>query len=480
MNKTVKNSAIYLCGTIIMGVLGFVNTMLLTRVLSTQVYAMYGLLTTFVTAAVMFICFGFDSAYMRFYYNHGFTQKKYMFKSIKIPIIIFLLFVVIMLEPNHYLVNYVFENNISSVTIIILIMYVLLDVLHRFGQLTARMEERAFNYITSSMLSKSGFIVIVLIIYFIFKEVTFNWVVISFMTGCCAAFTINMMVFTKVANNKSHSETSVTTKEMFNYGYPFMINSVLVLIIPITEKLIIRDLAGWEVLGIFTAASVFQTLITRLTTTLENIWNPIVYKNCENPKVFRPILHTFGLASSTLVTTGIAAIILLRRWLVVLLDGKYHSVYVVIPAILFASCFNIITVIYGVGINIKKKTIHFVIAPIIQFIISIILCFTLIPKLGLVGVALASLISILSSRLYRIIVGLTLYSSGKSEIKSILLCIVCAFTAIASMFFTSLISDMTLSVGLIILMIIVMNKELIPVIKTIISLIKPKKNKETI
>ena len=89
MNKTVRNSAVYMSGTIIMAILGFASTMILTRILSTRVYAMYGLLNTFSTAVIMFISFGYDSSYMRFYYSHGYSQKKFMIKSLKIPIIIF-------------------------------------------------------------------------------------------------------------------------------------------------------------------------------------------------------------------------------------------------------------------------------------------------------------------------------------------------------------------------------------------------------
>ena len=100
MNKTVKNSAVYLTGTIIMALLGFINTMVLTRVLSQQVYAMYGLLTTFVTTVSMFISFGYDSSYMRFYYNHGYSQKKFMWLSLRVPIIIFVIVTLVVTEPT--------------------------------------------------------------------------------------------------------------------------------------------------------------------------------------------------------------------------------------------------------------------------------------------------------------------------------------------------------------------------------------------
>ena len=99
MNKTAKNSIIYLFGTIIMGLLGFVSTMILTRFLSQRVYAMYGLLATFHTTINMFVSFGYDSSYMRFYYTHPYSQKRYMFECLKVPLIIFTVVTLLIIEP---------------------------------------------------------------------------------------------------------------------------------------------------------------------------------------------------------------------------------------------------------------------------------------------------------------------------------------------------------------------------------------------
>ena len=49
-----------------MGVLGIVNSMLLTRLLPPVEYAVYGKLITFSSAAVTLISFGYDLAYTRF------------------------------------------------------------------------------------------------------------------------------------------------------------------------------------------------------------------------------------------------------------------------------------------------------------------------------------------------------------------------------------------------------------------------------
>lgn len=443
-----------------MAVLGFASTMILTRVLTPKVYAMYGLLTTFSTAVIMFISFGYDSSYMRFYYNHGYSQKKFMLMSLKIPAVIFLVFALIVLEPTQTFIKYIFGEKFSLLALVVLLIYILFSFIQRFSQLTARMEEFSGNYISSNIMAKSGFILFVLAFFVLIKNVSFEMVLISFALSSIAAVLINLTVFQKVSGKVSASEKCVTNKELLSYGLPFMVNSVLVLVIPVIEKLIIRDLAGWEILGVFTAAAIFQTVIMLVTNTLENIWNPIVYKNCEKPGVFKPIMHIFGFATVIVLTLGLAVCILLRRWLVLLLGKDYYSVYIIAPVILYGACINVISIVYSVGINIKKKTIHFIISPLIQGIISFTLCFFLIPSMGLIGIGISSIASIAVSRLYRIIVGLNYYNTGVSEWKSVLLCVGGTAVSVMSLYFTSLKFDIIAFAILILLLAVIVNKDI--------------------
>ena len=156
--------------------------------------------------------------------------------------------------------------------------------------------------------------------------------------------------------------------------------------------------------------------------------------------------------------------------------NKYFEVYIIAPGILYGACFNIVTTIYSVGINVKKKTVHMIIAPAIQVISSLALCFALIPKLGLVGIGISSLVSVVLSRLYRIVMGVNSYSTGVSEWKSYSLCAVCVLMAFVSMFFTSFIADVIICSLLIALTFLIVNAEIVKLCKDFFSLLK--KNKE--
>ena len=199
----------------------------------------------------------------------------------------------------------------------------------------------------------------------------------------------------------------------------------------------------------------------------------IVYKHCDNEKLFKPMLHTFGIGLTVISMLGLSACILLRRWLVLILGAEYHQISTIVPSVLFGALFHILTIIYSVGINIKKKTYHFIISPLIQAAISFSLCFLLIPKMGLTGIAIASLASLIISKTYRISVGLHYYASSKPEWKMAMLCVFGVIVSIVSMFFEKLIFDILLSVAVLLVTIIIINKEFLPIINMVKNLLKP-------
>lgn len=475
LNRTAKNTAIYFVGTVLMGAFGFINTMLLTRVLDEKVYAMYGLLTTFVTATTTLVAFGFDSAYARFYYKHDTKQVAFLIKNLAVPLGLFAILILVLLEPNQYFLTYIFGERLPIFSALVLLGYVFFFLVHRFTQLTVRMEEKAANYVASNFIGRCGFALIVLLVFLMAHNVGFNWVLLSFLFSSALATGINLWVVCRICNSVNEQGQAVGKRDLFSYGFPIMINNLLILVMPLIEKLIIRDLAGWEVLGVYTAAAVFQTVVLLLLNTIDNIWNPLVFKHCDEPQKFKPIMHNFGLAVSVIVVLGFAACVLLRRWLVLLLGADYHSVYIIAPAICFGTCFRLVTMVYSAGIHIAKKTVHFIVEPIIQMVLSLALCFCLIKPMGLIGVGIAVTTSVIVSRIYRMAIGLRLYDTGTSEHKMWLLMGVCTAVSIASLFFTSLIADVVMFVVLMVAMLSILNKDLIQVIRTTKSLLMSKK-----
>lgn len=480
MNKTAKNAAIYFVGTMVMGVLGLVNTMLLTRALSEHAYVWYGFLHNFATTAVMFLCFGFDTSYARFYYKHNQTQKMFLWRVCVIPCCLFLLFAVVIIEPKQWLLLQIFGTKLPLYAVLLLVFYLLFSLIHRFTQLTARMEERAMNYVASNFIGRFGFVILIFVVFLLSREkVNFDWVLLSSLAGAFFATLLNLWILFQLKKATNESGVKISNREMIAYGFPHMVNSVLIAAIPLIEKIVIRNVVGEEkglsLLGVYTAATVFQTVVSMVTLTVNNIWNPLVFKHCENEKVFKPILHSFGTVISVITVVGFSLCLLLRRWLVLILDRNYFDAYIIAPTICFCACYTLMTTIYGSGINIAKKTVHHIIEPVMQIAISAVCCYWLLPYFGLIGVGIAVLVSIVLSRTYKIIVGLHLYHTGVSEYKMWVLMGLCTAVAFASLFFTSLMADVIMFIILIAAMLLILNKDLLMVIQTVKTLMVPSK-----
>ena len=475
LKKTARNSIIYMIGMIIIAVVSFFNTIILTRILPNQAYAQYGLLTTFTTASITIISLGMDAAYTRFFYESGYSPLKYLIKCCKIPLLVLVVYIIVLLEPKHYLLNYVFEDGVTLGFILLFIVYLLFQLFGKFTQLTARMGEFAVNYVVSNFVGKAGFVVIIFVICYFIKDVSIGWVTFSLAFASVGAVLINIATLKKAKKIEHSSNRGITTKEMIKYGVPIMINNVMMLIVPLIERFIVRDIAGWTILSIYTAASVFYTVIAIMKNTIDNIWNPIVFQYYENEKIFKPLLHDFGLLVTWITVIGLALSILLRRWLILILDQSYFEVYLIAPAIIYTSCYEIYTMIYAVGINTSKKTIHMILAPIIRFVISVSLCYLLIPQLGLTGIGVASLFSVIMSNAYKILVGLHYYGTNQKEWKITLLWLICIVVSIFVMYSTTLLSDICICIGLCAISFIIMNKEGIVLVKKMSKLLLSKK-----
>ena len=458
MNKTAKNSIVYLSGTIIMALLGFANTMLLTRVLSQKVYAMYGLLVSFNTTSTMLVSFGYDKAYMRFYYSSGYSKRRFLLKCIQIPAIVMAALFIICIEPSQLLINYIFGEKLIFITILLICFYIIVAVINKFTHLTARMEECAVNYVLSEAVEKSGF----------------DQLIISFLIAGVLASLINLRILFRINDVPAEAE-QVSHKVMLHYGIPLMLNQVLLMVIPMIEKLFVREAAGWEILSLYTSASFIQTVLMLISHTVTNIWSPLVFKLCDQDNKLKPLIHSFGLACSFIILACLFGCILLRRWIVLLLDSKYYTVYTILPAVMYSAGISIVTLIYSCGIEIRKKTKILVLIPILQGSLSIGLCLLLIPSLGLVGVAIATLVSTMISKGLRMFIGLKLYDSGRSEWKSAVLIALGGVFSIASLFFVSLGSDLLMAFGLIILVLLIANKEIIEIMKILKSIVFSRK-----
>ena len=232
-------------------------------------------------------------------YSSGYTKRRFLLKCLMVPAGMLVLVLLICLEPSQTLMTYVFGDDISSATILLVCGYLLVSVLNKFTHLTARMEEHAGNYVISEIIAKSGFVLIVLALFCLYADVSFEQVILSFLLAGTLASVINVSILFRVDSKGSEDERT-GHRELMQYGVPLMINNVIVLLVPMVEKVIIRDLTSWEVLGLYSSAAFLQTVMLLLSQTITNIWTPLVYKLCNDEGKLKPIKYRTSNSIGTL------------------------------------------------------------------------------------------------------------------------------------------------------------------------------------
>ena len=140
MNKQAKNSMIYLIGAFGAAVLGFINTPMLTRTISTAEYAQYGNLTSFGTLLMSLTYLGLDEAFMRFYHERKESIGRFIIRCLFTPVMLSVVIGIALIEPNVILSNIIFGQKQNTQILVLCGVYVLLMIIQRLTMLTVRME----------------------------------------------------------------------------------------------------------------------------------------------------------------------------------------------------------------------------------------------------------------------------------------------------------------------------------------------------
>ncbi len=463
--KQFKNVIYYFGGTLVSALLGMISTPLLTRILDKEVYAQYGMVITFTTALSTFLYLGQDEAFIRYFASRKEGYWKYLFRCMIYPLILCFVTCLLLLEPSRKIVTAVLGEGISTKACWVLCLYLFVLVVQRFLMVTARMEECAVNYSISNIATKGVFLVAIIVLYCLVSNISLDWTIVALACGVFVALLINICVVVRMQHSENPRGIDVSSKEMLKYGLPLALTISMGFSIPLVEKLVIRETTSWDVLAVYTAASIFITVMNMVKTTVSNIWTPYTYREYQNEKKFKDVFFNIGISMTFFVVCILAGTILTRRWLVLILDRDYANAMIIAPAIVCGSCFDVLSTVYSIGIYIKKKTINRILVPIVRILISLPILLIGLPVWGLQATGIAYLLSIAISRTIEIKMALHYYGTGRKNYKLFLLMTICIGASLMSLFFTSLFFDVAVSLGIMLVGIVMVKNELIQAVK---------------
>jgi len=387
-----KHFLIYGFGNILSRIVSFLLIPLYTHYLTTSQYGTLELLELTTYIAGMFLALGISQSVMRFYYDSDDPGKRHEVVSTALlsiwVIALFGMSWLVLFSPGISILVFKTIDNAGLFRLIFITFAFSLSNEIPFSFIRAQQKSILFTVISVSKLT----LTVVLNILFI---VGFKWGVRGIILSGVISNGISGILLTAYTIKQTGIHFSWTRlKEMIRYGFPYIPGGVGMFVLNFADRFFLQRFASLSEVGIYSLGYKFGTIINGLVMDpFFSIWRPKMFELAkkEEAKDIYSVMLTYFLFLEIFVALGIS--VLIKDVITAISDPAYHAAYKVVPLILLSY------ILWGgyfhvqVGILLSKKTKNIAYIVAVSALSNLIMNYILIPRMGMWGAALATLVS---------------------------------------------------------------------------------------
>lgn len=422
----------YAIGSGLSIIIGLVTSPIITRLIYPSEYGKFSMFNLFTSIISIFLTFGLDQSYVRFYYEEIEENRSELLRqTIKIPLLVSILFSMALLLFRKQLSLYLF-NEYNILAIIVMIINTIIFILNRYSCLTIRLEQNGKLYSCIQVIQKISSILLFLMLFYSIGN-TYNVLILS--TVCSSIFVtcISIYKYKNIWFRKSHEQIKLknSNKKMVLYGFPLMCTSILYWIFQSIDKIFIKNYCNYIEVGLYASAFSIITLLNHIQNTFLNFWIPVAYEHYENNRDDKKFfIRIFNNVAVSMFLIAIFTITF-KDIIILLLGSEYRKASYIMPFLVLMPLMNTVSEVSVMGIGFKKKAKYHIYITIICCIFNVLGNYLIIPYLNAKGAAITtgltyilffSLRTIISQKFFKVDYDLT-----KFYIVTILLCIFCIY-----------------------------------------------------
>jgi O-antigen/teichoic acid export membrane protein len=452
-------------------IISIISVTIITRVFSPDLYGTLNMFNSASNVLMGVACLGLDSSFLRFYNEppQGYDAKQLLVKCMGIPIA-FLTVLSLLIVPLFYQqISDALFNKVSLVITILLCANALSLVVLNFFATCYRMRGDARNYTIQSVLLQ--FFSKCFVISAALVEPSTN-IVITFNTiGIIILTVVYFLIQKKEVLPKKINWSFTNFTEVLQFA---VLSWPIVMIIHLNtflSQMVINWKLGAYSLGIYASAGIFIGIIGVIQNGFKTYWAAFMYAKyiTEQEKIKK--VHNYVLLF-TIALLGI--FIIFQNILYSLLGGNYQESRYFFTLILVYPLFQIIAETTAYGITIAKKIQYSLLINLLSAVINVVGCYVLLSYMGIIGAAVASMISALIYLLLSTIIGQKYYRSICQPVKTFMVIIMILVLSITNCIFVNqYILEMMIILGILFITAVSFKKE---ISELIIFLKKYKRN----
>jgi O-antigen/teichoic acid export membrane protein len=362
---------------------------ILTRYLSPEDYGTLAIIVLISSVLNLLYNPGMISATTRLYYDtENEERKKQLFGSAFIFFIIFpSLISIIFLGVGDYVTSKVFnEFNFFPHGVFAIILAFLSQPKRIWEQiLTVHYKVPKIAWINFITLLLGVGISLILVVVF---KLGVTGRIIGIIFGPFLLFFVSLYTFKKYTGFKFSISV---TKELLSFGSPLIIAIWSLAILSMTSKYLLENMIGLEAVGLYDIAYKISSISLVLFMGFRKMWSPVFYENMQkhNYYIIKRLIN-FMITGMGLLT---GVIILFNKEILLFLNKPFRDAGDIIPIIAFGIYFMGLLTVSNSFLGWKKNFKLNSLISGVSATTNILLNLWLIPVLGLLGAAIATLIS---------------------------------------------------------------------------------------
>lgn len=443
-------------------VIGFLGTMIITRILSPEDFGKASMFTLAMNICMIFIIFGTDQSFVRFFYEEKEENRGgllYICLKLTIPITIIIILLIFIFKKQISMFLFEEENLIIA---LMLAIGILTQVLYRYGTLVIRMQQKGNLFSILEILNRLFNLIIFLILYLLLGE---GYEVIIYSTVITLVILTMLTIFfeTSYWSIKNFSKVSLmhSKLEIIKYSYPLVLTTLITWLFQSFDKIAIKHWSSFEELGLYAAAFKIVALLSILQNTFSTFWAPICYENFEkNPdnKIFYENLSK--IVSFAMFFVAILSIA--GKDIIIFLLGKgYRGAANIMPFLVFMPIMYTLSETTVIGINFYKKPKWHILIASISCLTNIIGNWLLVPNYGAIGASISTAFSYIVFFSLRTLISLKYYKVNYGLKKLYFMVFVISSYALYSIVNFSFYLDLVVGAGVLLFLVIIYYKDLV-------------------
>ena len=390
-----KLSGIYAIGNLFQSSIQVFLLPLMVAYLTTEEIGAIALIYIISSVFITIISSPISTSLNRYYYHPKFSNKTdiFLFNLVVVLLIKSLLFFFVLYYLNYLISDWIFKDGIKwSLLLKLYSLLVLIIPLSNFFKELCKITEKAKLLVSVRVVESLIYIPLSLLFF------NFNLGVYSMIYGqiLSVLFTILVLLIIFYKNFKP-SFSFTLLKRPFKYSYPLMFSDLSQLLYDVVDRYILKGFVSLEKIGVYDLGYKVSGFYNALLgSAISQALPPIIYKeeNSNNK------INLFIKKQSFYYL-----IIGMWFWLLISLfcddiinfflkdNHEYKDLSILIPILLLSNVMHVLGYFLSWGIILKEKSWTMTLNMFLSVFLNITLNFLLIPIFGILGAALATLIS---------------------------------------------------------------------------------------